>query len=93
MDGEAALWDVQREWLPRAVGILDLFHVLQRLWQAAHCFHSEKSRKAEEFVTHRLRLLFARQGRPGNRWLAALAGTARSAGRETADGKCRDPLL
>jgi hypothetical protein len=57
MDGEAALWDVQREWLPRAVGILDLFHVLERLWQAAHCFHPEQSRAAEEFVTHRLRML------------------------------------
>ena len=73
MDGEASLWDVQREWLPRAVGILDLFHVLQRLWQAAHCFHSEKSREAEEFVTHRLRLLL--QGKVGQvigglrRWL------------------------
>jgi len=57
MDGEAALWDVQRSWLPRAVGILDLFHVLERLWQAAYCFHAEKSRGAEEFVTHRLRML------------------------------------
>jgi hypothetical protein len=57
MDGEAALWDVQRSWLPRAVGILDLFHVLERLWQAAYCFHTEKSRGAEEFVTHRLRML------------------------------------
>jgi hypothetical protein len=57
MDGEAALWDVQRSWLPRAVGILDLFHVLERLWQAAYCFHAEKSPQAEQFVTRRLRLL------------------------------------
>jgi hypothetical protein len=64
MDGEAALWDVQREWLRQAVGILDLFHVLQRLWQAAHCFHTERSREAEEFVTHRLRLLL--EGKVGH---------------------------
>jgi hypothetical protein len=57
MDGEAALWAVAGEWLPRAVGILDLFHVLERLWQAAHCFHPERSRQAEQFVTHRLRML------------------------------------
>jgi hypothetical protein len=57
MDGEAALWDVQRSWLPRAVGVLDLFHVLERLWQAAYCFHAEKSPQAEQFVTHRLRML------------------------------------
>jgi hypothetical protein len=57
MDGEAALWQMQREWLGRAVGVLDLFHVLERLWQAAHCFHAEKSPQAEAFVTHRLRML------------------------------------
>ncbi|MGB6969852.1 MAG: ISKra4 family transposase [Methyloceanibacter sp.] len=57
MDGEAALWGVQHEWLPRAVGVLDLFHVLERLWQAAHVFHREGSRQAEEFVTHHLRML------------------------------------
>ena len=57
MDGEAALWDVQREWLPRAVGILDLFHVLERLWQVAHVFHREGSHEAEQFVTRHLRLL------------------------------------
>jgi hypothetical protein len=63
MDGEASLWQIQREWLPRAIGILDLFHVLERLWGVAYCFHPEKSREAEEFVTHRLRMLL--EGRVG----------------------------
>lgn len=57
MDGEASLWNVQREWLSRAVGILDLFHVLERLWQVAHVFHGEGSGAAEQFVAHHLRLL------------------------------------
>ncbi len=57
MDGEKALWDVAREWLPRAVGVLDLFHVLERLWVAAHCFHAERSPEAAAFVSHRLRML------------------------------------
>lgn len=57
MDGEVALWEVQREWLPRAVCILDLFHVLERLWQVAHVFHREGSHEAEQFVTRHLRLL------------------------------------
>lgn len=61
MDGEAALWEVAGEWLPRAVGILDLFHVLERLWQAAHVFHPEGSREAEQFVAHRLRMLLEGQ--------------------------------
>lgn len=57
MDGEAALWNVEREWLPRAVGILDLFHVLERVWQVAHVFHREGSSDALQFVTHHLRQL------------------------------------
>ena len=57
MDGEKALWGMAREWLPRAVGVLDLFHVLERLWQAAHCFHAERSPEAASFVSHRLRML------------------------------------
>jgi len=58
MDGERALWEAQRQWLPkRTVGILDLYHVLERLWAAAHCFHAEGSRGAEMFVSDRLRML------------------------------------
>jgi hypothetical protein len=58
MDGERALWEVQRTWLPeKTIGILDLFHVMERLWIAAYCFHAEGSRQAEAFVTDRLRML------------------------------------
>jgi hypothetical protein len=57
MDGEAALWDVAGQWLPRAVGILDLFHVLERLWDVAHAFHRGGSREAAEFVSHHLDML------------------------------------
>jgi hypothetical protein len=56
-DGERALWEEWLEEFSDTVGILDLFHVLERLWEAAHCFHPEKSREAEQFVTARLRLL------------------------------------
>lgn len=57
LDGERALWEMAGEWLPRAIGILDLFHVLERLWTAAHCFHAEGSAEAAEFVSHRLEML------------------------------------
>lgn len=64
MDGERALWEAQRIYFPEAVGILDLFHVMERLWTAAHCFHAEGSDEAEEFVADRLRgLLEGRVGR------------------------------
>lgn len=57
MDGEKGLWAVRREWIKGAIEILDLLHALERLWAVAHCFHPEKSREAEEFVNHRLRML------------------------------------
>lgn len=57
MDGEKQLWDLQEVWLGRAVGILDLFHVNERLWTAAHCFHRETSPEAQRFVERYLRML------------------------------------
>jgi len=54
MDGERALWKMLLAMVPGVVCILDLFHVLERLWQAAHCFHPEGSEAAQAFVTDRL---------------------------------------
>ena len=54
MDGERALWKRLLALIPGIVCILDLFHVLERLWQAAHCFHPEGSDAAKEFVSDRL---------------------------------------
>lgn len=85
MDGERALWDVLAFFLPQAIGILDIFHVLERLWQAAHVFHAEGSCAAEAFVTSRLRMLL--EGRVDSvlrgfgrlRVQHALSGTKRKA--------------
>jgi hypothetical protein len=63
MDGERALWEAQGVYFPEAVGVLDLFHVLERLWCAAHCFHREGSDEAERFVERQLRGLL--EGRVG----------------------------
>jgi hypothetical protein len=54
MDGERALWKRLNSLIVGVVCILDLFHVLERLWQAAHCFCAEGSQQAQEFVTDRL---------------------------------------
>lgn len=63
MDGERALWSAAEVYFPEAVGILDIYHVLERLWTAAHCFHSEGSVEAEQFVSVRFRdLLLGRVG-------------------------------
>jgi hypothetical protein len=57
MDGERQLWNLAEEWFPRAVGILDLFHAMERLWDVAHCLYVQESPEAREFVTHHLRML------------------------------------
>jgi hypothetical protein len=63
MDGERALWKMLTRLIVGVVCILDLFHVLERLWQAAHCFHAEGSEEAQAFVTDRLlRLLRGQVG-------------------------------
>lgn len=57
LDGERALWQEREVFWPNTIGILDIFHVLEHLWDAAYCFHAERSQAAEDFVTQRLRLL------------------------------------
>jgi hypothetical protein len=59
-DGERALHDRQGEYLPEgAICILDLFHVLERLWKAAWCFFDESTEKraAHQWVEKELRML------------------------------------
>jgi len=64
MDGERALWNTLHRYIANVVCILDLFHVMERLWQAAHCFCAEGSEEAKAFVTARLeRILQGKVGR------------------------------
>ena len=59
-DGERALHDRQSEYLPEnTVCILDLFHVMERLWKVAWCFFNEatQKREAHQWVEERLRRL------------------------------------
>ena len=57
MDGDRHLWSLQQKYMPKAVEILDLFHVIEKLWLAAHCFHREASLEAERWVNHHLEML------------------------------------
>lgn len=54
MDGERALWKMLAKYLPGIICILDLFHMLEWLWKAAHCFHAQESAEARAFVSQRL---------------------------------------
>jgi len=57
-DGERALQRRVCELFEDTTLVLDLFHVLEKLWKAAHVFHAEGSEQAELFVRVRvLRIL------------------------------------
>ena len=56
-DGQRSLETDRQDYLPidaNTVDILDLMHVIPRLWDAAHVFHVEGSNAAREFVRDRL---------------------------------------
>ena len=59
-DGEKALQRRARSILAKfapVILILDLFHVLGYLWDAAHAFHEKDSEKAREWVRARLSMI------------------------------------
>lgn len=60
-DGQASLETDRQTYLPEdahTLDILDLMHVLPRVWEAAHVFHAEASGAASEFVrAHLTRIL------------------------------------
>jgi hypothetical protein len=65
-DGQHSLETDRRQYLPQdtnTVDVLDLMHVLPRLWEAAHLFHREGSDAASQFVRERLQRVL--EGTPG----------------------------
>ena len=68
MDGERRLWKAAGRCfgglVAAVVCVLDVFHMLERLWAAAHCFFPENSPEARAFVAERLgRILEGEAGR------------------------------
>ena len=55
MDGERALWKMLDRYDWDVVHVLDIYHVLEYLWDAAYCFCPESGDTAQQFVTERLR--------------------------------------
>jgi hypothetical protein len=56
MDGEKALASKTEEYLPGFTIILDLFHVMERLWSLSYFFHKEGSDEALEWVRKYLKM-------------------------------------
>jgi len=56
-DGERALWTRIGKLLPYAIFILDIFHVLEKLWKAANTLCGEGTEEAERMVDSHLRMI------------------------------------
>jgi hypothetical protein len=60
MDGEHKLWARKRELLPdNVVEVLDLWHVMDRLWDVAKALHGADKTASRDFVSQRLRQILA----------------------------------
>lgn len=55
-DGQESLWEARAEYLPQENGtnVVDILHVSERVWEAAHVFYPEKSDEAAHFARERL---------------------------------------
>jgi hypothetical protein len=66
-DGQESLETDRHTYLPEdahTLDVLDLMHVLPRVWEAAHVFHAEASGAASAFVRHHLTQIL--HGKIGN---------------------------
>jgi len=57
MDGESKLRELQELKLKQAIGILDIWHVTEYLYDLAYCFYRDGSKEAKAFVETYLRKL------------------------------------
>jgi hypothetical protein len=55
MDGERKLWDLQQEWLDRAVEVLDFFHVLERVRDVSKVVYPQDKSHRGVWVTKQTR--------------------------------------
>ena len=76
-DGQASLATDRQTYLPEdehTLDILDLMHVLPRVWEAAHVFYAEASAEAAAFVRHHLlRILHGEIGSVLTSWRSKAA--------------------
>jgi len=63
MDGETKLWNKQQEMFPEAVGVLDIFHVMEHLWPCVHRFEKENTPEAFRLFEKQFRRIL--EGRIG----------------------------
>ena len=53
-DGEKSLWNFANDLFPDWIQVLDIIHVRDKLWLAAHLYYKQESPDAKEYVRERL---------------------------------------
>ncbi|MBZ0265041.1 ISKra4 family transposase [bacterium] len=56
-DGERKLWDMRSEYIPDAVGILDIYHANERVWAVANAVHGDDTEMVNAQVQEWLKML------------------------------------
>lgn len=56
-DGERFLWGMKDKYFREYIGILDFYHVTEKAWDFAYCFHPEGSPEARGCAVNCLRML------------------------------------
>ena len=54
-DGAEAIWEQQAAWFPKAEPCIDWVHIIEKLWAAGRCLHSEGSQDLAGWVAERVR--------------------------------------
>jgi hypothetical protein len=93
IDGERALWELQKEWLGRAIGILDLFHVLELVVGHRLLLPCRRERRGGKFRDPSPADALGRESGLRDRWLETPARPTWPARRETTDRDGHDSLL
>jgi hypothetical protein len=60
-DGEKSLWNFADDLFPDWIQVLDIIHVRDKLWTAAHLHYKQESPEAKDYVRERLVALFTGQ--------------------------------
>ena len=78
MDGETKLRDLQEMKLKRAIGILDIWHVTEYLYDLAYCFYRDGSKRGGSVRGNVSAKAAGRQGQPCDWWHSANGDQTRS---------------
>ena len=56
-DGSDHIWRLQEKYFPKAVSCIDWYHIVEKVWEAAGCLHSEGSKELTAWVAEQKKRL------------------------------------